>query len=625
MNPYALPAGAILNSGQSSYKIVRVLGSGGFGITYLATSRQKVGNITVPIQFAIKEHFMSDLCERDSDTMKIKTGPGRQTFENSMKDFLGEARRLQKIGNGSSNVVKVNEVFEANGTAYYVMEFLDGESLRSYVQSHGPLSEAETMALLHPVVETVDYLHSQRMTHLDIKPDNIMLARDEDPYGRPMLRPVLIDFGLSKHYDANGHATSTVNTLGCSDGYAPMEQYAGITTFSPSADIYALAATILFCLTGKDPRRSTEMLSVNIPAYLAAITPPISPELTSLLTAALSPLPVARPASLLNPAVTPIPGNSTVPLSPAAPLTPVAPVTPPSPVTPPQPWRGANPSPSAGRETVKFGNKEKGKKSKMGIVGWGIVAAAAVLSFMFDWYLSFFFASTFQTLSHRVIIGFSVLMFIAAVVCLLLWLKKRQSAGLKTAAISNAAGLFVGLSGLVITPDVNYVSWHEVGYVRRGNPVTMYSKFGKDLGYYQFVFPVIAKTDIREEPWMGDDGAVRNLIAQTSYVGLRFEDAVGYRDVVFMNRDGEGLMWLSMKEKERKYDVISLKEFLRRKFIDDSGRWYGSYFLHDLSPYEYYELTEVDLRGQGPIPIPSNEQFDEFVAAAAEEAPAAAK
>lgn len=622
MNPYALPAGAILNSGQSSYKIVRVLGSGGFGITYLATSRQKVGNITVPIQFAIKEHFMSDLCERDSDTMKIKTGPGRQTFENSMKDFLGEARRLQKIGNGSSNVVKVNEVFEANGTAYYVMEFLDGESLRSYVQSHGPLSETETMALLHPVVETVDYLHSQRMTHLDIKPDNIMLARDEDPYGRPMLRPVLIDFGLSKHYDANGHATSTVNTLGCSDGYAPMEQYAGITTFSPSADIYALAATILFCLTGKDPRRSTEMLSVNIPAYLAAITPPISPELTSLLTAALSPLPVARPASLLNPAVTPISGNTTVAGNSTVPLSPVAPVTPPSPVTPPQPWRGANPSPSAGRETVKFGNKEKGKKSKMGIVGWGIVAAAAVLSFMFDWYLSFFFASTFQTLSHRVIIGFSVLMFIAAVVCLLLWLKKRQSAGLKTAAISNAAGLFVGLSGLVITPDVNYVSWHEVGYVI-GNDITMYSKFGTYLGDYDLVFPVIAKNDIQHEPWMGDDSAVRNLIAQIEYVGVRVRGTL--LDVVFQNREGTVLMWLTM-EKERTYDAISLKEFLGRKFIDDSGRWYGvGYHLNELPTDEYYKLLNVALREQGVITIPSNEQFDEFVEAAAEAAPAAAK
>lgn len=299
MNPNALPAGAILNSGKQTYRIVRVLGSGGFGITYLAVSRQKVGNITVPIQFAVKEHFMSDFCERDSDTLQIKTGPGRQTVENSMKDFLGEARRLQQVGDGHPSIVKVNEVFEANNTAYYVMEYLDGESLRSYVRSRGKLTEAETLDLLRPVMEAVDYLHEQRMTHLDIKPDNIMLAREEDASGNAVMRPVLIDFGLSKHYDASGHATSTVNTLGCSDGYAPLEQYAGITTFSPSADIYALAATVLFCLTGKDPRRSTEMLHIDLPSWLSTITPPLTPALKSLLVASLSPLPTSRPASML--------------------------------------------------------------------------------------------------------------------------------------------------------------------------------------------------------------------------------------------------------------------------------------------------------------------------------------
>lgn len=300
MNPNALPAGAILNSGKQTYRIVRELGSGGFGITYLAVSRQKVGNITVPIQFAVKEHFMSDFCERDSDTLQIKTGPGRQTVENSMKDFLGEARRLQQVGDGHPSIVKVNEVFEANNTAYYVMEYLEGESLRSYVRSRGKLTEAETLDLLRPVMEAVDYLHEQRMTHLDIKPDNIMLAREEDASGNAVMRPVLIDFGLSKHYDASGHATSTVNTLGCSDGYAPLEQYAGITTFSPSADIYALAATVLFCLTGKDPRRSPDMLHVDIPSWLASLTPPLTPALKSLLAASLSPLPTDRPASMLT-------------------------------------------------------------------------------------------------------------------------------------------------------------------------------------------------------------------------------------------------------------------------------------------------------------------------------------
>lgn len=356
MNNNALPAGTVLNSGQNSYKIVRVLGSGGFGITYLATSRLRVGNITIPAQFAIKEYFMSDFCERESDTLRVKTGPGRQAVENSMKDFLGEARRLQQVGNGTSNIVKVNEVFEANGTAYYVMEYLEGESLRSYVNSRGKLSEQEALELLRPVIQAVDYLHSQRITHLDIKPDNIMLSREEDANGQPVIRPVLIDFGLSKHYDAAGHATSTVNTLGCSDGYAPMEQYAGITTFSPSADIYALAATILFCLTGHDPRRSTELLSVNITSYLSTITPPLSPGLQALLASALSPLPAERPASLL---ATPDPAG--IPTSPVHPQGQTKPLLP----------------NSSGQDTVRIDRTKTQKRGKNFVLG--IIAVIAVL------------------------------------------------------------------------------------------------------------------------------------------------------------------------------------------------------------------------------------------------------
>lgn len=117
---------------------------------------------------------------------------------------------------------------------------------------------------MNPIIDAILYLHKNRMTHLDIKPDNIMLANDE----KGNLRPVLIDFGLSKHYDKNGSPTSTINTLGCSDGYAPIEQYAGITTFSPSADIYALGATMWFCLTGHDPKKSTDTDEEQLCRYL---------------------------------------------------------------------------------------------------------------------------------------------------------------------------------------------------------------------------------------------------------------------------------------------------------------------------------------------------------------------
>lgn len=251
-----LPIGSILKSPKYEYRVEAVLGKGGFGITYLVSATVKIGNVPVKVKFAVKEHFLSNDCERDAKTGKVICSfPAKQRVGNALKDFLSEATRLSRIGADHPNLVKVNEVFEANGTAYYVMEYLEGESLRSWVESHGRLSEKEMVKVMNPIIKTVEFLHHSRITHLDIKPDNIMLARSDDGD----IRPVLIDFGLAKHYDQMGRPTSTINTLGCSDGFSPIEQYAGITTFSPSADIYALGATMWFCLTGRQPGRSIEL------------------------------------------------------------------------------------------------------------------------------------------------------------------------------------------------------------------------------------------------------------------------------------------------------------------------------------------------------------------------------
>lgn len=253
----ALQRGHTVKSPQYEYKIERVLGIGGFGITYLASANIHVGNVSVKAYFAIKEHFMGSDCERDKQTNRVVySTPARSRVENSRKDFIAEAIRLHKLGTLHPNIVKVNEVFEDNNTAYYVMEYLDGESLREYVKRQGPLKEAEARQIMNPIISAVETMHANNMTHLDIKPDNIMLATNDDG----TIRPVLIDFGLSKHYDKNGRPTSTINTLACSEGYAPMEQYAGITTFSPESDYYALGATLWFCLTGKDPKKATELL-----------------------------------------------------------------------------------------------------------------------------------------------------------------------------------------------------------------------------------------------------------------------------------------------------------------------------------------------------------------------------
>lgn len=258
---HTLPIGAKLQSPKRVYTVEQVLGQGGFGITYKVSANIRVDNVVARTSFAVKEFFMKESCERDSHDSVCYSSPVKDKVEESKKDFLAEAQRLNKISLEHPNLIHVNEVFEANNTVYYVMEYLDGGSLRIYVQQHGPLSEHEALEMMKPIFKAVDFLHQNLMTHLDIKPDNIMLKRDAD-CGK--IIPVLIDFGLSKHYDKNGKPTSTLRVSGCSDGYAPMEQYVGIYSFTPQADVYALAATLFFTLTGKDPVIATELSNDKI-------------------------------------------------------------------------------------------------------------------------------------------------------------------------------------------------------------------------------------------------------------------------------------------------------------------------------------------------------------------------
>ena len=258
---YTLPIGAKLHSPKRTYTIEKVLGQGGFGITYKVSANLKVDNVTIRTHFAIKEFFMSEACERDEHNSICYSSPVKDKVEESRKDFLAEAQRLNKISLEHPNIIHVNEVFEANNTVYYVMEYLDAGSLRDYVRKQGALSEQEALAIMLPIMQAVEYLHLHKMSHLDVKPDNVMLK--EDPETGETI-PVLIDFGLSKHYDKNGKPTSTVRVSGFSDGYAPVEQYTGIYFFTPQADVYALAATLYYALVGKDPVIASEQTEEKI-------------------------------------------------------------------------------------------------------------------------------------------------------------------------------------------------------------------------------------------------------------------------------------------------------------------------------------------------------------------------
>lgn len=233
-----LQQGTLLQGGK--YRIERVLGQGGFGITYLAEQ------VSLGRKVAIKEFFMKDLSERSDDTRTVETpstGSSKQV-ELYRRKFIKEAKNLAKLNH--PNIISVIEVFEENNTVYYVMPYLSGGSLFNRVMNNGTLSEDEAMRYIRQIAKALKYMHEEmHICHYDVKPSNVLL----DGKGNA----VLIDFGISKNYDASGHETSTT-PIGLSEGYAPIEQYRqNVSDFSPVSDVYALGATLYFLLHGKRP------------------------------------------------------------------------------------------------------------------------------------------------------------------------------------------------------------------------------------------------------------------------------------------------------------------------------------------------------------------------------------
>ncbi len=267
-NSKSLPQGYIIESPTKRYRIISTIGSGGFGITYKASVVDESGrDISGQQFFAIKELFIAEYTDRNPDNTVSFSTKAQKTVVNAENDFIREATMLNRLGTHHPNIVFIHEVFKANNTSYYAMDFLEGETLQDYIKRCGPQPIKWAVKLIAPLFDALACMHANRMTHLDIKPANIIMVERDGKN-----QPVLIDFGLSKHYDEQGNSTSFVHNIACSKGYAPLEQYAGMQTFTPQADVYALTATLYFCLTGAAPEIASEispkMIGQALPAQL---------------------------------------------------------------------------------------------------------------------------------------------------------------------------------------------------------------------------------------------------------------------------------------------------------------------------------------------------------------------
>lgn len=267
-NQNMLQVGTILHG---TYKIESYLASGGFGNTYIAK------NIEFDETYAIKEFFVKGVCQRDGNSTIISVSNAENTnsFEQQREKFKKEARRLRSLSN--PHIVKVYDLFEENGTAYYVMDYVDGENLSARLKrTNAPLAESEVRNYLNQILDGLEAIHNEGMFHLDIKPANIMVDSHD------VVK--LIDFGASKQQSTVGGATMSTG-ISYTNGYAPSEQMAqSYDKFGPWTDFYALGATMYKLLTNQDPPSVSDLSEDETEdKHLALPMPYVSGEMKKLV------------------------------------------------------------------------------------------------------------------------------------------------------------------------------------------------------------------------------------------------------------------------------------------------------------------------------------------------------
>lgn len=270
-SPLHLPPGTSLQEGH--YIVGKVLGHGGFGITYLGydTHLQR--------KLAVKEYFPSGVAMRAGQGLQVIafTGPSEKDYEYGLERYLEEARLVARFNN-HPHILAVLNFFRENGTAYIVMEYLEGRTLDQYLeQMGGRLSFDEAVPLLTPIMQALEEVHEAGILHRDVSPDNIHIGASR--------QVKLLDFGAARV--ALGERSRNLSVI-LKEGYAPPEQYRSKGNQGPWTDVYALAATLYRTVTGFLPPPALDRMTEDELKPLSHLGVPVSPQLDAVMGKALS-------------------------------------------------------------------------------------------------------------------------------------------------------------------------------------------------------------------------------------------------------------------------------------------------------------------------------------------------
>ena len=272
----ALPAGYVVNE----YRVESVLGTGGFGITYLATDQN------LNLKVALKEYLPVDFAVRASDhSVNARTPADAESYDWGLRRFLDEARTLASFRH--PNIVRVMRFFEANHTGYMVMEFVEGEPLTAWISTRRPLPQNDVLDIVGPLLGGLAVIHKTAYLHRDIKPANVFIRADGSP--------VLLDFGSAREIKGGDQEVTAM----VSPGYAPLEQYHAHGKQGPWTDLYALGGVMYWMITGSKPVEAAARIRKDVmtPASAQLSSGHYDAEFLSAIDWALSPNEDERPQS----------------------------------------------------------------------------------------------------------------------------------------------------------------------------------------------------------------------------------------------------------------------------------------------------------------------------------------